>query len=313
MLSQKVLYKGLYKQIILKEDSNIANLRGSDHFRQIKSGLMKMEKFGVSKFQTDSKDIHSEGVFKKREQILNEFSRYTQENNIPGKLNTLMTNENISNFLNTKLENLQANTVENYCRSFSAMVDSLRDNNISVSVDKTVFNEKVLEAKNNDNTIVRMNRAVDNSNKVISNLYEKHYHSGVIADVQVSLGLRLGEAIELTRNLDKYLDRNIDTVNEIIGKGGKAYISKEISQSLVSKIEAIDKHISKSTYMADLKKEGIPSHDFRYTFLKSSYDDLINKSAKGEISLTHNEILKHLSEQLNHQRLSMTNYYLKRA
>lgn len=291
----------------------MANLRGSDHSRQIKSALMKMERFGKSKFQTESKNIHSEGVFKKREQILNEFSRYSQNNNLTGKLNTIMTNEHITDFLNTKLENLQSKSAINYCRSFSAMVDSLRDNNISVSVDKTVFNEKVLEAKNNDNTTVRMNRAVDNHKEVISNLYDRRYCSGVIADVQVSLGLRLSEAIELTRNLDKYLDRNTDTVNEVIGKGGKAYISKEIPQSLVSKIEAIDKHISKSTYMADLKTEGITSHDFRYTFLKLSYDDLIKKTANGEIDLTHNEILKSLSKQLNHNRLSMTNFYLKRA
>ena len=123
----------------------------------------------------------------------------------------------------------------------------------------------------------------------------------------------MSEAIELTINLDKYLDRGMDTVSSIIGKSGKPYIMKEISQSLVSKIEAIDKHISKSTYMADLKKEDITSHDLRYTFLKLSYDDLIKKSANGEISLTHTEILKSLSEQLNHNRLSMTNYYLKRA
>lgn len=291
----------------------MANLRGSDHSRQIKSALMKMERFGKSKHNTDTKNIHSEGVFKKREQILNEFSQYVQENNLTGKLNTLFTNEHITNFLNTKLENLQSKSAINYCCSFSAMVDSLRDNNISVSVDKTVFNEKVLEAKNNDNTIVRMNRAVENPSTVINTLYDRHYHSGVIADTQLELGLRLSEAIELTRNLDTYLDRNTDTVNEVIGKGGKAYISKEISQSLVSKIEAIDKHISKSTYMSDLKKEDITSHDLRYTFLKLSYDDLIKKSANGEISLTHNEILKSLSEQLNHTRLGITNYYLKRA
>lgn len=273
-----------------------------------------MERFGKSKHNTESKNIHSEAVFKKRQQMLKEFSQWNTNNgNLEGKLNVLMTSENISNFLNHKLENLQSNTIENYCRSFSAMVDSLRDNNISVSVDKSVFNEKVLEAKNNDNTIVRINRAVDNPTTIVNNLFNRHYHSGVIADTQIELGLRLKEAIELTSNLDKYLNRDIGAVNSIIGKGGKPYIMKEISQSLVSKIEAIDKHISKSTYMADLNKEGITSHDFRYTYLKLSYDDLIKKSANGEISLTHTEILKSLSEQLNHNRLSMTNFYLKRA
>ncbi len=82
---------------------------------------------------------------------------------------------------------------------------------------------------------------------VINNLHKKHYASGVIADTQLELGLRLSEAIELTRNLDKYFDRNIEAISSLIGKGGHPYKMKKISQSLVSKIEAIDKHISKYT------------------------------------------------------------------
>lgn len=160
---------------------------------------MRMEKFGVSKHNTDSKGIHSEAVFKKREMYLNDFKKFAENNNLTGKLNTLMTNENIINFLNNRLENLSANTSENLLRGFSAMVEDLRDsNNIDISVDKNIFSEKVLEAKNNDNTVVRMNRAVDNPNTIINNLYDKHYHSGVIADTQLELGLRLSEAIELT-------------------------------------------------------------------------------------------------------------------
>jgi len=205
----------------------MANLRGSTHQKQIKSALMKMERFGKSRHNTESKDIHSEAVFKKREQILNEFSRYAQENNLSGKLNTLINNEHISNFLNQKLENLQANTAENYCRSFSAMVDSLRDNNISVSVDKTVFNEKVLEAKSNDNSVARMNRAVSNTANVINHLYDRHYHSGVMAEATLETSFRLSETIELTSNLDKYLDRDTNIISGIIGKGGQAYMPKE--------------------------------------------------------------------------------------
>jgi len=288
----------------------MANLRGSTHQKQIKSALMKMERFGKSRHNTESKNIHSEAVFKKREQILNEFSRYTQENNLSGKLNTLINNEHISNFLNQKLENLQATTAENYCRSFSAMVDSLRDNNISVSVDKTVFNEKVLEAKNNDNTIVRMNRAVSNPTNVINNLYAKHYHSGVMAETTLELGYRLSEVRELTINLDKYLDRNTNTITGIVGKGGQTYLPKEnIPQALISKIDAIDKHISKSTYMADLKAEGITSHQFRFSFCQNFYLDKLANSPE----LSHNDILKTVSSEMNHHRAEITNYYLKRA
>jgi len=268
---------------------------------------MRMEKFGVSKFLTDSKGIHSQAVFEKREMYLNDFKKYIENNNLSGKLNTLMTNENISNFLNSRLENLSANTSESLIRGFSAMVDSLRDNNISVSVDKTIFNEKVLEVKNNDNTAIRMNRAVSNPMIVINNLYDKHYHSGVMAEATIATSFRLSETIELTSNLDKYLDRNTNIISGIIGKGGQPYQPKEISQALISKIDAIDKHISKSTYMSDLKEESITSHDFRYTAAVNMYNQQI---AEGK---SHQEALIFTSKNMNHHRAEITNYYLKRA
>jgi len=287
----------------------MANLRGSNHQKQIKSALMKMERFGKSRHNTESKNIHSEAVFKKREQILNEFSRYTQEQNIQGKLNTLINNEYISNFLNHKLENLQANTAENYCRSFSAMVDSLRDNNISVSVDKSIFNEKVLEAKSNDNTVVRMNRAVSNPTNVINNLYDKHYHSGTMSEASLELGLRLQETMELTTNLDKYLDRDTNIISNLSGKGGQNYQDKEITKALIAKIDAlsIDNYISKSTYAADLKNEGITSHDFRYSFASNTYKEQIEQGKSQQDALVFT------SKEMNHHRAEITNYYLSKA
>jgi hypothetical protein len=218
-----------------------------------------------------------------------------------------MTNEHISNFLNHKLENLQANTAENYCRSFSAMVDSLRDNNISVDVDKSIFNEKVLEAKNHNNTVVRMNRAVSNPNMVIANLYDKHYHSGVMAETTLETSFRLSETIELTTNLDKYLDRDTNIISGIIGKGGQEYQPKEISPALIAKIDAIDKHISKSTYAADLKNQGLTPHDFRYSFASNTYKEKIEEGKSQQ------EALLFTSKEMNHHRAEITKYYLSKA
>lgn len=285
----------------------MANLKGSTFDKQIRNALMRMEKFGVSKHNTDSTGIHSEAVFKKREMYLNDFKKYAENNNLTGKLNTLMTNKNITNFLYNRLENLSANTSESLLRGFGAMVDDLRNNNIDILVDKNIFNEKVLEVKSNDNSVVRINRSIDNPNTIINNLYDKHFHSGVIADTQLELGLRLSEAIELVSNLEKYLDRDINTVNNIFGKGGQPYRMKEISQSLVSRIEAIDKHISKSTYMSDLKGEGIASHDFRYTFASNTYNQQIEQGK------SHQEALIFTSKEMNHHRGQITRYYLSRA
>ncbi len=285
----------------------MANLKGGTYDKQIRNALMRMEKFGVSRHNTDSKGIHSQAVFEKREMYLNDFKKYAETNNLTGKLNTLMTNEHITNFLNSRLENLSANTSESLLRGFSAMVDDLRNNNIGISVDKSVFNDKVLEVKNNDTSQMRLNRAVDNPHTVINNLYDKHYHSGVMADTQLELSLRVSEAIALTKDLDKYLDRDTNIVSGIIGKGGQEYQPKEISQSLISKIDAIDKHISKSTYMSDLKEEAISSHDFRYTAAVDMYNQQI---AEGK---SHQEALIFTSKNMNHHRPEITNYYLKRA
>ncbi len=285
----------------------MANLRGGTWDKQIRNALMRMEKFGVSRHNTESTGAHSLAVFEKRKMYLNDFKKFAENNNLSGKLNTLMTQENISNFLNSRLENLSANTSESLLRGFGAMVNDLRNNNIDISLDKNIFNEKVLEIKNNAHIEVRLNRAVDNPNRIINNLYEKHYASGVISDAQLELGLRLSEAIELTRNLDKYLDRDIDTVSSLIGKGGQPYRIKEISQSLVSKIEAIDKHISKSTYMSDLRGEGITSHDFRYSFATNTYNEQI---AQGK---SYQEALIFTSREMNHNRGEITRYYLSKS
>lgn len=287
----------------------MANLKGSTFHKQIRNALMRMEKFGVSRHNTDSKGIHSEAVFKKREMYLNDFKKYAENNNLTGKLNTLMTNDNIKNFLNIRLENKAANTSENFLRGFSAMVDDLRNNNIDISMDKNLFNEKVLEIKNNDNSEARLNRAVNNPNMVVSNLYDKHYHSGVMAETTLETGFRLSETMELTTNLDKYLDRDTNIISNLSGKGGQNYQDKEITKELIAKIDAlsIDNYISKSTYAADLKNEGITSHDFRYSFASNTYKEQIEqgKSQQGALVFT--------SKEMNHHRGEITRYYLSKA
>jgi len=282
-------------------------LRGGTFDKQIRNALMRTEKFGQNRHNTDSKGIHSQAVFEKREMYLNDFKKYAENNNLTGKLNTLMTNEHIQNFLNIRLENKASNTSENLIRGFSAMVDSLRNSNIDISVDKNIFNDKVIEIKNNNNSVIRLNRAVDNPDRVINNLYKKHYHSGVMAEATLETSFRLLETIELTSNLDKYLDRDTNTVSGIIGKGGQEYQAKQISPSLIAKIDMIDKHISKSTYMADLRGESISSHDFRYSFASNTYNEQINQGKSLQ------EALIYTSKEMNHHRSQITQYYLSRA
>ena len=287
----------------------MSNLRGGNFDKQIRNALMRMEKFGESRHNTDSKGIHSEAVFEKRQMYLNDFKKFAENNNLTGKLNILMTTENISNFLNSRLENKAANTSENFVRGFSAMVDDLRNNNIDISMDKNLFTEKVLEIKNNDNSEARLNRAVDNPNMVVSNLYDKHYHSGVMAETTLETGFRLSETMELTTNLDKYLDRDTNIISNLSGKGGQNYQDKEITKALIAKLDAlsIDNYISKSTYAADLKNEGITSHDFRYSFAANTYKEQIEQGK------SHQDALVFTSKEMNHHRAEITNFYLSKA
>jgi len=285
----------------------MATLRGGTWDKQIHNALMRMEKFGISRHNTESKGIHSKAVFEKRKMYLNDFKQFAEKNHLSGKLNTLMTNENITQFFNTRLEHLSKVSSENLIRGFSAMVDDLRNHNIAIPVDKDIFDKKVLAIKSSQDNEIRLNRAVSNPNQVISNLYDKHFHSGVMAEVSQGLGFRLAESAELTTNLDKYLDRDTNTISGIRGKGGQEYQPKQISPSLVAKVDMIENHISKSTYMNDLKEEGISSHDFRYSFASNTYQEQIDQGK------SHQEALLYTSKELNHHRSEITNYYLKRA
>lgn len=285
----------------------MANLKGSTFEKQIKNALMRMERFGSGRHNTDSKNIHSGAVFEKRKMYLKDFASFAKRNNLEGKLNSIMTNENISSFLSERLNGLKSSTIENYSRSFSAMVDSLRDNNINVNLDKKVFDDVVIQAKREDTGVFKTNRSIDDKNEIIKNLYNKHYSSGVIAEVQLTLGYRVSEAEDVVYNLNRYLNEDSRELTGVIGKGGQEYTPKTISHELIEKIRLINHKYSHSTYMNDLKEQWISSHDFRYTFALDLYNQL---TRNGE---SENEALKIVSKELNHHRSEITKYYLKRA
>jgi integrase len=143
---------------------------------------------------------------------------------------------------------------------------------------------------------VESGRAIENVEQVINNIYDTRFESGVIADVQHELGLRVAEAHELVNNHGRYI--NDDKVEGLVGKGNHIYHEKEISQELIAKIEQCQEIPSVRTYQDDISKEDISSHDFRYTFAKEHEHDMTKEE---------------LSRALNHEREEMTNYYLARV
>ena len=243
-------------------------------------------------------NAHSVKTLESRNAMLRDFANYAERNNLNSKLNEAMTTENISNFFNERLDGLKASTAETYIRGFGATIESLQDNNISIEARKEDFNSLVNEIKANDQSVINQGRAITNPMEVINNLNDRNFSHSVVAEVQLNLGLRVSEAVEVVNNVDRYLNERNGTLEGIIGKGGREYIPKEISGELVAKIRDSE-IVDKREYQRDLQEEGVKSHDFRYTYAK----------AKDEEGLSKAEI----SEQLNHTREDITNYYLRRA
>ena len=175
------------------------------------------------------------------------------------------------------------------------MLKGLQEANITILADRSIFDKKIEEIKENYTPEIQNGRAITNVDQVLTNIYQTRYESGVIAEVQRELGFRLREAHELVKNHEQYINNN--EVSGIIGKGNHIYDTKCISTELVAKIEQCENIPAISTYNDHLTKENISSHDFRYTFVKENMHEL----SKNE-----------LSKELNHKRDEITNYYITR-
>lgn len=274
----------------------MANLKGSTYEKQIKNASHRMNAIGQKK--GNDNNAHSVKTLESRNAMLNDFANYAERNNLDSKLNEAMTTENINNFFNERLDGLKASTAETYIRGFGATIESLQDNNISIEANKTDFNSLVHDIKANEPNVINEGRAINDPTQIINDLNDKNFSHSVVAEVQLELGLRVSEAVEVVNNLDRYLNAHNGTLEGIIGKGGREYVPKEINGELVAKIEDSEL-VDKREYQRDLQEEGVKSHDFRYTYASNKNDEGLSKAE--------------ISEQLNHSREEITDYYLSRA
>lgn len=286
----------------------MSNLKGSSFEKQCKDIHHRLSSFGEGRHGNNDHQTHSSALSEKREEYSRSFADYAEREGLEGKLNELMTNENISSFLEERTADLSSSTSENYVRGFGSMIEGLKESNIDIEVDKKLFDDIASEIKVNSPTQeIETGRAIDNVGDKIADLYAERFESGVIADIQNELGLRVSEAHELASNLEKYHNQEDSTVQGIVGKGNHEYNTKDISEELVAKIGAMEEIPSLRTYQDDLQKHDISSHDFRYTFAEREFNERI---ADG---MNYNQALKEVSEELNHNREDMTLYYLARV
>ena len=286
----------------------MANLKGGNFEKQMKDAFHRLEAFGIGRVGKSDNLTHSDKLAQKREMYLRDITSFFKSKNLNDKLNTLFTKQNLDNFFNKRLENLSSKTKENYLRGFSSMLQGLEQQNIYIPLhleDKSFFDDRVKIIKDEADYIIE-NRYIHNVDNVIKNLYADRAISGLIAQTQYELSIRQSEAFELVKNPNKYLDNGY--IVDLVGKGNHKYMAKEISFELEQKLlnNSYDL-IDKSTYYNDLQKYDISSHDFRFTAARDKFEDMLKNG------ISEKEAKVKVSQELNHKREAITDYYLRRT
>jgi len=222
-----------------------------------------------------------------------------------------MTEDIVRAFLEQRTEDLSAKSALDYTTGFNSLLKGLEQANVTIPANlendflkdfRETFREEMKELE------IESGRYIDNLQEKLEALQEIRYESYVVAKLQAETGLRVSEAMEVVKNFDKYYNEQNQTLEGVIGKGNHEYQPKEISYQLAQEIQKIDNVPHYNTYNQDLKEVGIDrSHNFRVTYAK---DLLEHKLEKG---IGYKEALKEVSEEINHHRPEMTEYYLARA
>ncbi len=290
----------------------MANLKGGTFEKQVKDAFHRLEAFGKGRHGNNDHLTHSDGLASKREMYLNDYKEFAQDNGLTDKLNKTMNDENISIFLNQRLEGLKHTTQENYTRGFSSMLKGLQESNIGIPCQTSVFDNKVAEVKANALPDTRTGLTIANPTEKIEELQNIRFESSVLAEVQNELGLRISETFEVVKNLDAHYNQANGTIENLIGKGNHTYKAetKMISSELVEKIRACENVPCQNTYRNDLKEVEIEkSHHWRFTFAKNEFEKKIDEGVE------YHQSLREVSEGLNHslKRENMTLFYLSKA
>jgi integrase len=291
----------------------MANLRGGTFDKQIKDAFHRTLRFGEGRHLKEDNFTHSLALAEKREMYLKDFKEYLEQKGITeGKINQYMTKDTIRDFIETRVNHLSPKTALDYTTGFNSLLKGLEQANITIPANPSQndFLKDFRETFRSEMKQLEIEKGhyIQNVEQKLDALREIRYESYVIAKLQYETGFRVNEALEVARNFEKYYNPENNTLNNVIGKGNHEYASKSISPQLVKEIQKMKDIPHYNTYRQDLKEVEINrSHDFRVTYAK---DLLENKLEQG---VEYKEALKEVSEELNHHRPEMTEYYLNRA
>ncbi len=291
----------------------MANLRGGTFEKQIKDAFHRTLRFGEGRHMQEDNLTHSLALADKRQMYLNDFKQYLEQNGITeGKINQYMTEETIRDFIEQRTLELSPKSALDYTTGFNSLLKGLEQANITIPANpsendflqdfREVFREEIKELE------VESGRYIDNLDQKLEELKEIRYESYTIAKLQSETGLRVAEAMEIAKNFSKYYNEETGKLEGVIGKGNHEYAPKEISYQLAQEIQKMENIPHYNTYNRDLKEVGINrSHDFRVTYAKNLLEHKLEQGKEYKVAL------KEVSQEINHHRPEMTEYYLARA
>ena len=291
----------------------MANLRGGTFEKQIKDAFHRTLALGEGRHMKEDNFTHSLALAQKREMYLRDFKEYLEQKGITeGKLNTYMTEQTIRDFSEQRTEHLSPKSALDYTTGFNSLLKGLEQANITIPANpsrndflkdfRETFRSELKELE------IESGRYIQNLDQKLEELKEIRFESYVIAKIQSETGLRVNEALEVAKNFPNYYNEQNSTLEGVIGKGNHEYAPKEISYQLAQEIQKLENIPHYNTYRNDLQEVGIDrSHDFRVTYAK----DLLE--SKLEQGISYKEALKEVSQEINHHRPEMTEYYLARA
>ena len=289
------------------------NLKGSTFDKQIKSAFYRVLALGKERHFSNDNLTHSVALAEKREMYLKDFKEYLEKNGITeGKINLYMTEEIVRDFLEERTDNLSAKSALDYVTGFNSLMKGLEQARIDIPANpnqndflKDFREELRAEMKELE---VESGRYIENLDQKLEELKEIRYESYTIAKLQSETGLRVAEAMEVVKNFEKYYNPENNTLEGVIGKGNHQYAPKPISYQLAQEIQKMENIPHYNTYNKDLKEVGINrSHDFRVTYAK---DLLQHKLEQGK---EYKVALKEVSQEINHHRPEVTEYYLNKV
>jgi len=291
----------------------MANLRGGTFEKQIKDAFFRTLALGESRHMKEDNLTHSLALADKRQMYLNDFKEYLEQKGITeGKINQYMNQETIRDFLEQRTMELSPKTALDYTTGFNSLLKGLEQANVTIPANpnqndflkdfREVFREETKQLE------IESGRYIDNLEQKLEELKEIRYESYTIAKLQSETGFRVNEALEVAKNFSKYYNEETGKLEEVIGKGNHMYQPKEISYQLAQEIQKMENIPHYNTYNRDLKEVGINrSHDFRLTYSKNLLQ------SKLERGTPYKQALREVSQEINHHRLEMTQYYLARA